>query len=445
MTDVRITQCPKCETTFRVNSAQLKVAKGAVRCGACLNVFNAADHFKNEQPLANKKQDDRTEDMFSANADSHASANVGGDIEKRASTAAKTSAAQSASHRALSTDEKSRTEKSHGLIHDDMDDNLLIDDDNDLLIDDNSGLDLIDDEDENEHNFANDLNEEFLSLSARANETNPFYTDADIPTDDYEEDSGDDESWAQALLDDDDDEDVVVKPSEPEPEPVRVAPKTSAAKNQFAVPSADLDADLSEAANLAANAQLRPETNRPGSQFQYIQADPLQLSLPDRRARRMRWMWFGLSLLAALGLVGQMAYFNFEQWSRDPQLRPWYQTACQQLSCTLPPIYDLKQIRTTATPRVNSHPKFEHALSVDILFMNHASYEQPFPVLQLSFTDKRGQLVAQRQFQPVEYLAGEAAGMNMMPSLVPVHIALEIKDPGPAADNYQVSFLANSK
>ena len=424
MTDVRITQCPKCETTFRVNSAQLKVAKGAVRCGACLNVFNAADHFKNEQPLANKKQDDRTEDMFSANAN-------------KATAAAGSSAKPSSQPAAAETSSRLIQDDDDELIHDDR----LIDDDSDLLIDDDSGLDLIDDEDENETNFANDFNEEFLSLSASANEANPFYSDGDMPTEDFEEDSGDDESWAQALLDDDEDEDL--KPSVDQP--VRVNPAPQVNKKKPEVELEDWDDEINEAAELAAAAQLRPEAKRPSSQFQYIQADPLQLSLPDRRARRMRWVWFGCSVLAALGLAVQMAYFNFEKWSRDPQLRPWYQSACQQLACALPPIYDLKQIRTTATPRVNSHPKFEHALSVDVLFMNHASYEQPFPVLQLSFTDKRGQLVAQRQFQPVEYLAGEAAGMNMMPSLVPVHIALEIKDPGPTADNYQVSFLANSK
>jgi predicted Zn finger-like uncharacterized protein len=40
-----ITQCPTCETRFRVTDAQLGSAGGRVRCGACLTVFQAADHF----------------------------------------------------------------------------------------------------------------------------------------------------------------------------------------------------------------------------------------------------------------------------------------------------------------------------------------------------------------------------------------------------------------
>lgn len=40
-----ITQCPNCATSFRVSSAQLAVAEGAVRCGACLQVFPADQHM----------------------------------------------------------------------------------------------------------------------------------------------------------------------------------------------------------------------------------------------------------------------------------------------------------------------------------------------------------------------------------------------------------------
>ena len=42
MTDSFVTQCPHCQTSFRVSHAQLSVARGVVRCGSCLQVFNAA-------------------------------------------------------------------------------------------------------------------------------------------------------------------------------------------------------------------------------------------------------------------------------------------------------------------------------------------------------------------------------------------------------------------
>lgn len=38
------TQCPKCRTRFRVTDEQLGIAKGKVRCGHCMDVFNAVEH-----------------------------------------------------------------------------------------------------------------------------------------------------------------------------------------------------------------------------------------------------------------------------------------------------------------------------------------------------------------------------------------------------------------
>ena len=46
MTESFVTQCPHCQTRFRVTRAQLGMARGAVRCGACLQViaeFGSAD------------------------------------------------------------------------------------------------------------------------------------------------------------------------------------------------------------------------------------------------------------------------------------------------------------------------------------------------------------------------------------------------------------------
>lgn len=39
-----VTRCPKCATAFRVSATQLQSAQGMVRCGSCLQVFNANKH-----------------------------------------------------------------------------------------------------------------------------------------------------------------------------------------------------------------------------------------------------------------------------------------------------------------------------------------------------------------------------------------------------------------
>ncbi len=363
MEKTKITRCPKCDTTFKVTPTQLSVAKGAVRCGACLHVFRASDYFQGPK-ADNPPQDDRTQDMFSE-------------------PLFETPADQSS----LAPDEPDYTiDDDDGLIHDDMEE------DGGLIHDDmhNGGTKI----------KSADISQDFLSINPDK-ATDPFFSDGDDVVVTVEEQRQDDESWAQALLNDSEDEEVTQSVT-----PKKVLPKVH---------------------------------SKP---FSYIEVDPLDLSLPERRSTTKLWLGiFSFSLLI-LTLMAQLAYFNYDQWSRQESMRPWYQLACDQLDCTLPSTYDLSKIRTTTSPRVSSHSKYQDALSVDVLFMNHASFEQAFPRLELTFTDLNEKTIAHRLFTPDEYLAGEAAGLSLMPIQTPIHIALEIKDPGAKANNYRVRFLA---
>ena len=56
MIDSFVTQCPNCRTSFRVNRAQLSAANGAVRCGACLHVYNAAQQLLSDAVSAVRPQ-----------------------------------------------------------------------------------------------------------------------------------------------------------------------------------------------------------------------------------------------------------------------------------------------------------------------------------------------------------------------------------------------------
>jgi len=49
-----ITQCPDCQMTFKVTEAQIFIADGSVRCGACLHTFKAEQYFVS--PLLDKTE-----------------------------------------------------------------------------------------------------------------------------------------------------------------------------------------------------------------------------------------------------------------------------------------------------------------------------------------------------------------------------------------------------
>lgn len=149
--------------------------------------------------------------------------------------------------------------------------------------------------------------------------------------------------------------------------------------------------------------------------------------------RRSLW---GLAILAGIGLlIAQIAWMQFDTLSRKQPYRDLYMTACPIVGCEVPPISVPALIKTTNF-LVREHPSEPNALMVDTILLNTAAFEQPFPNLVLTFSDIQGKQVASRSFSPREYLGGEMAGKKNIPSNQPVHLALEIVNPGPDAVNY---------
>ena len=89
---------------------------------------------------------------------------------------------------------------------------------------------------------------------------------------------------------------------------------------------------------------------------------------------------------------------------------------------------------------IRSHSIREDALVVNIIFHNEASFSQPYPAMNLSFSDINNQPIASRVFLPTEYLHRESQFINLMQPQSPIQVSLEIMDPGSVAVNYEVSF-----
>lgn len=171
-----------------------------------------------------------------------------------------------------------------------------------------------------------------------------------------------------------------------------------------------------------------------------LEDEPLQLNWEARRRPWGRWVGWGfLNLIALLALAGQYVAYNFDEVSRQDDYRPWLEKVCPVLGCELPPRVDISQIKSSNLV-VRSHPDFAGALVIDAIIYNRASFAQPFPLLEIRFDDISGQTQARRTFKPGEYLSGELAGQREMPSQIPIHIALDILDPGSKAVNYSLSF-----
>lgn len=173
----------------------------------------------------------------------------------------------------------------------------------------------------------------------------------------------------------------------------------------------------------------------------HLEQEPLQLDWqqPEKKPWGRTLGWVGLNLFGLLALGTQYINYHFDELARQDQYRPWFEQLCPELGCKLPSKVEISLIKSSNLV-VRSHPEFAGALIVDAILYNRAPFSQPFPLLELRFADLNGHLIASRSFKPGEYLGGEMAGHTEMPPQTPIHIALDILDPGTKAVNYSLSF-----
>ena len=418
MTDSFVTQCPHCQTSFRVSHAQLSVARGVVRCGSCLQVFNAAKQLLEQH--AGKEAVTPVAPLISEPPPISEPAPV----EPPAIV-------ETPEPRAISQKQWSAAE-----------------------------LDL----------DSLDLDEELARLEQR--EIQPT-TEFGRPREDAlsarrDSHEPEDTTWPDSLFSEPADErapEVEDEPDVVEPEPVRperTEPSLSLepvdlddeppipqlrlhdpidpnARRERLSASDDVDDEL-PLIEPARKKRERVESSARAEALQDLTDDPLQLDWQKRRSPwGRRLLWLLLIVLAAAGLGGQYIAYHFDELARQDQYRPWFQQLCPQVGCTVPSKVDIAKIKSSNLV-VRSHPEFSGALVVDAIIYNRAPFSQPFPLLELRFADLNGHLIASRRFKPGEYLNGDLEGMAEMPPQTPIHIALDILDPGPKAVNYSLSF-----
>ncbi|MND86944.1 hypothetical protein D3C80_789270 [compost metagenome] len=428
MTDSFVTQCPHCQTSFRVNHNQLSVARGVVRCGACLQVFNAAKQLL-EQSAAQQPA------VEPASAEPTVSAPVPVPVPApEASVRQHTWSAAELDLDQLDLDEElARLEQREIQPTTEYKASAPRED----------SLSAHRDEPERDDQHWPDS-----LFSTPASEREPLAEEFDEPQPplieqaplDLAPEPGERTEPSLSLNPDVLDDDLDDEPHHPHP---IAAERDDIAMEHLS--ANEPDDDLEPRPN-ASDERLEPgfgaASSRPERKEPLLDLvdDPLQLDWQKPKAHwGKRLLWIALVLLAAAALAGQYIWYHFDELARQDQYRPWFQQICPQVGCKVPSRVDIARIKSSNLV-VRSHPDFNGALIVDAIIYNRAPFTQPFPLLELRFADLNGQLIASRRFKPGEYLSGELAGKGEMPSQVPIHIALDILDPGPKAVNYSLSF-----
>jgi predicted Zn finger-like uncharacterized protein len=143
-------------------------------------------------------------------------------------------------------------------------------------------------------------------------------------------------------------------------------------------------------------------------------------------------------LLLLLGL--QWVFFSRAELAADESWRPMLERGCSIVNCKIPLRADVSRVDIISRD-VRKHPMVKDVLLVNVDFKNTAEFIQPYPVLEVSFTDQSGEVIAMRRFNPAEYLdesTDQAAGMS---AGSPIQALLELVDPGDQVVSFQFAFL----
>ena len=426
----QVTCCPHCDTSFRITEAQLQTAKGAVRCGSCLKIFKAIDHLKViDQPSVKQnkvssnsdtvesisdKPKNSTDDLSIPDIDwNEPTADMPSEVEPIAVTKPKTFTSKFVlNDPELDFEPETKPEPEKEPEKEPVK-TQITDFDDEIIADDNT-----DDHNASTGNFS----DEFIRDTGGTEKKGTLF-DRQITQQASTVEDSSDESWANDLLLNDD------EPSFDSNEDILADEKIDQNFLRQLVDKPEYDNDIDN-------------EDTDSEKFNYRIADaPVEMQWHDTQSPwSRRLLWSGLSLVMILLLTVQIGWLKYDTLSRIEPYRGLYQTVCPLVGCQTPQIQDIKLVKAYNLV-VRSHPKASNALAIDSILLNKAEFQQPFPKLMLLFSDINGATVAQREFSPSEYLGGELAGVKDMPIQQPVHIALEIIDPGSTAVNYQVVII----
>jgi hypothetical protein len=216
-------------------------------------------------------------------------------------------------------------------------------------------------------------------------------------------------------------------PPEAPPPPAAPAPVPAPASTPE-IPQEPAAADSVVAVAAAAHpAQIAglevPEDVRQDMLASYAHAELPQINAPRRRLPFAAWL--SAAIVFALLLVLQVLLANREWLALHAPLVGGGASSGAKLSA-----YQLRQWGVTGDPAAKG------TLRVRASIMNTAAQLQPYPLLRVTLANRFGARVAEREFEPSEYMG--KATVHMLAPGERADATLDIVDPGKDAEGFEI-------
>lgn len=369
-----LTQCPSCQTTFRVTSEILRVAHGQVRCGRCQTQFDALERLIEE-----------TDD---------------GEIETGRYMRPPRAMPQP-------PPQPGEIEVEEPLEHEDI---TL----EGRHIEISGVYETIDETGQGAHAMREEVVEEWVEIDEEpepAVEAEPEVIDMQ-------------QEYSSGADADGDDDDIRAAAAE------MAADRAAQSGRWNAAP-----AQRSPAEALQLSPQRSREARARVAGTQVAAASDFDFPTAQRRPPTAG-VWKILALPLALLLLVQVVHNYRSTLARHPQIGAPLQGIYGALGLTLRPDWNLHAYEVQQWG-VATDPATPGTLKVRASVKNLADFAQPYPLLKLVLEDRWGEEVRAREFEPAEYLDAMTAPNRLLEPAQQTSATIAIVDPGPDAEGFR--------
>ena len=446
-----LTQCPSCQTTFRVTSEILRVAYGQVRCGRCQTQFDATER------LIEETDDGGIESGRYMRPPRHTppprpprgQIEVEEPIQHEDITLEGRHIEISGTYPGIdqtgSGEPRIREEIVEEWVEIEAEDADAIDEQQDYA---DAGHETGGDQDPS---AAEDV----------SHEDEPAAEDVD-----YDDEDADSRQFPRNITYEDDDEDEDLRGAAAD---VDYGDVDQDLRSDTARAYEDEDEELLRAAaELEAQSKARSAVQsrrwaapEPGSNFTSSRshtssrraeeqiaaaddADDLDFSAPRSRRQHAARIWSILAPPLMLLLTVQVVHNYRATLARHPTIGAPLQSIYSALGMTLRPDWNLHAYEVKQWG-VISDPATPGTLKVRASVKNLADFAQPYPLLKLVLEDRWGEQVRAREFEPAEYLDPTIAPDRMLAPAQQLNATIAIVDPGPDAEGFRFDVCLRGK
>ena len=141
------------------------------------------------------------------------------------------------------------------------------------------------------------------------------------------------------------------------------------------------------------------------------------------------------NVLLALSLMVQIGYFYMDKLVHIAPIHPLLEVGCKVAGCTVPSIQntaDIEQLSSRLSPLAGGDGGFK----VDSILVNRGIRSQDLPALELTLTDRAGNMISRRVVTPDQYLpAGQP--LEMKPNGA-VDVSIRFRTPSIRVDGFEL-------